>query len=66
MSDPEPDWAFRERLHRVVTEADRDLVTEAEGEQLDAPARKYDLYRTGVPLRGFDGFNEDGSEEDSS
>jgi hypothetical protein len=63
MSDPEHDADFRERLLREVPEGDRDLVIGASGKQLDALGRKYDVYRTGVPLDGFDGF-EDGSTED--
>ena len=53
MSDPEPDAAFRLRLLRVVAEKDRHLAMVAAGDQLDLIARKYDRFRTGVPLRGF-------------
>ena len=63
MSDPESDADFRERLLREVSDGDRDLVIGASGPQLDALSRKYDVYRTGVPLGGFDGF-EDGSTDD--
>lgn len=62
MSDPEPDTDFRERLLREVPDGDRDLVIRASGRRLDALGRKYDVYRTGVPLDGFDGF-EDGVTE---
>lgn len=60
MRDPESDADFRERLLREVPDGVRDLVIGASGKQLDALGRKYDVYRTGVPLEGFDGF-EDGS-----
>lgn len=53
MSDPEPDADFRERLLRVVTEADRQLAKILTGERLDALGRKYDRFRTGVPLKGL-------------
>jgi hypothetical protein len=52
MSDPEPDSAFRERLLRVVAEKDRLLAMVASGDDLDQLGRKYDRFRTGVPLRG--------------
>lgn len=53
MSDPEPDTTFRERLLRVVAEKDRLLALVASGYDLDQLGRKYDRYRTGVPLRGL-------------
>ncbi|MCJ2093973.1 MULTISPECIES: hypothetical protein [unclassified Methylobacterium] len=59
MSDPETDDLFRERLLREVIEEDRDRVMRAQGKQLDAIGRKYDVFRTGVPLDGFDGFKDD-------
>ena len=59
MSNPEPDAVFRERLLREVVEADRDAVMKAKGKVLDALGRKYSLFRTGAPLDGFDGFEED-------
>ena len=51
MSDPEPDYAFRERLLRVVSEDDRPRVVIATGSVLDMIGRQYDRFRTGVPLR---------------
>lgn len=59
MSEPEPDVVFRERLLREVDERDRDAAMKATGKQLDALGRKYDVFRTGVPLEGFDGFEEE-------
>ena len=59
MSDPESDPAFCERLMREVSQDDRDRVQKAQGKQLDAIGRKYDVFRTGVPLDGFDGFKDD-------
>ena len=61
MSDPEPDAVFRERLLREVNELDRDAVLKAKGKVLDALGRKYSVFQTGVPLDGFDGFEEDDS-----
>ena len=58
MSDPEPDADFRERLLREVSDSDRDFVMRASGKRLNALGRKYDVYRTGVPLKGFDGFKD--------
>ena len=66
MSDPEPDSIFRERLLRVVSKDDFDRAMRAKGRQLDALGRKYDVFRTGIPLPGFDGFKVDGSEEDDT
>jgi hypothetical protein len=66
MSDPEPDADFRERLLREVPDSDRDRVIGASGKQLDALGRKYDVYRTGVPLDGFDGFEDGGSDDDDA
>ena len=59
MSDPETDDLFRERLLREVIAEDRDRVMRAQGKQLDSIGRKYDVFRTGVPLDGFDGFKDD-------
>jgi hypothetical protein len=59
MSDPEPDSVFRERLLRVVAEKDRTSALVMSGANLDALGRKYGLFRTGVPLKGFDGFKDD-------
>ncbi|MDN3574853.1 hypothetical protein [Methylobacterium longum] len=53
MSDPEPDDIFRERLLRVVAENDRHTALFARGSTLDLLGRKYDRFRTGVPLKGF-------------
>lgn len=58
MSDPEPDAVFRERLLREAAPEDRDRVGTAQGKELDALGRKYDVFRTGVPLDGFDGFED--------
>jgi hypothetical protein len=66
MSDPEPDTDFRERLLREVPDGDQDLVIRASGKRLDAIGRKYDVYRTGVPLDGFDGFEDGGGEDDGT
>jgi hypothetical protein len=52
MSDPEPDFAFRERLLRVVSEELRPFVEKATGGALDVVGRQYDRFRTGVPLKG--------------
>ncbi len=65
MSDPEPDFAFRERLLRVVGEKDRQLAMASAGTRLDNLARKYGLFRTGVPLKGFDGFKDDVTGDDA-
>lgn len=54
MSDPEPDAYFRRRLLRVLTEADRQLAKVLTGERLDALGRKYNRFRTGVPLKGLE------------
>ncbi|MCJ2060206.1 hypothetical protein MKL09_27220 [Methylobacterium sp. J-048] len=53
MSDPEPDEIFRERLLRVVAEHDRHMVMFARGAMLDLLGRKYDRFRTGIPLKGL-------------
>ena len=53
MSDPEPDPVFRERLLRVVAEKDRHSALVAKGAYLDALGRKYNRFRTGVPLKGL-------------
>jgi hypothetical protein len=53
MSDPEPDSAFRDRLLRVASEVDRPLVLVSTGSALDILGRKYDRFRTGVPLEGL-------------
>lgn len=54
MSDPEPDNVFRQRILRVVAEKDRRLAKIAAGPCLDELGRKYDRFRTGVPLKGCD------------
>ena len=64
MSGPESDADFRERLLREVPDGSRDLVIEASGNQLDALGRNYDDYRTGVPLEGFDGFEDRSVDDD--
>ena len=51
MSNPEPDDIFRKRLLRVVADKDRHFALVAAGGYLDALARKYDRFRTGVPLK---------------
>jgi hypothetical protein len=53
MSDPEPDTIFRQRLLRVVAEKDRHAAMVAADAYLDALGRKYDRFRTGVPLKGL-------------
>lgn len=53
MSDPEPDRVFRTRLLRVASEDDRRHVLIATGAVLDRLGRRYDRFRTGVPLKGF-------------
>ena len=63
MSGPEPDAYFRERPLREVPDGARGLVLGASEKQLDTRGRKYSVYRTGVPLDGFDEF-EDGRIED--
>jgi hypothetical protein len=54
VSNPEPDAFFRRRLLRVVAEKDRHLAMVAEGAELDLLGRKYDRFRTGVPLKGLE------------
>ena len=66
MSGPEPDADFRERLLKEVPDGARDLVIGASGKQLDALGRRYDVYRTGVPLDGFDGFRDGDTEDDDA
>ena len=66
MSDPESDDHFRKRLLREVPEGDWDIVFRAAGKRLDALGRQYDLYRTGVPLDGFDGFEDSATEDDDA
>jgi hypothetical protein len=66
MSDPEPDADFRERMLREVHDGDRDLVIRATGKRLEALVGKYDVCRTGVPLDGFDGFGDGGTEDDDT
>lgn len=51
MSDPEPDSVFRERLLRVLTEAERQVAVVVSGDRLDNLGRKYDRFRTGVPMK---------------
>jgi hypothetical protein len=53
VSDPEPDACFRKRLLRVVSEKDREFALIATGAYLDTLGRKYNRFRTGVPLKGF-------------
>jgi hypothetical protein len=53
VSDPEPDAYFRKRLLRVVAEKDREFALVASGAYLDALGRKYNRFRTGVPLKGL-------------
>ncbi len=61
MSNPEPDELFRARLLRVVADHERHLVRMAYGAYLDQVGRKYDRFRTGVPLKCFDSFQDQGS-----
>ena len=53
MSGPEPDELFRARLLRVVAELDRPMTLVGVGPQLDRIGRRYDRFRTGVPLTGI-------------
>ena len=53
MPDPEPDDTFLVRLLRVVGEELRPFVRIAVGAELDAMGRKYNRFRTGVPLKGL-------------
>ena len=53
MTAPEPDADFRERLLRVASADDRLLIIRANGAMLDTIGRKYDRFRTGVPLKGL-------------
>jgi hypothetical protein len=59
MSFPEPDELFRARILRVVAENERHLVRMAYGAHLDHIGRKYDRFRTGVPLNVVAKFNND-------
>lgn len=54
MSNPESDACFRERLLRVVADKDRAAAKVMAGAYLDALGRKYNRFRTGVPLKGLD------------
>ena len=54
MSDPEPDAIFGERLVHVVSEELRPYVVIASGAELDVIGRRYDRFRTGVPLKGLE------------
>jgi hypothetical protein len=60
MSDPESDDLFRKRLLRVVSEKDRPSALVVKGLYLDSLSRKYGRFRTGVPLKGFDSFKDEG------
>ena len=52
MSYPEPDELFCARLLQVVADRERHLVRMAYGPFLDRIGRKYNRFRSGVPLRG--------------
>jgi hypothetical protein len=54
VSEPESDHDFRQRVFRVASEHDRPVVVIATGGMLDLIGRKYDRFRTGVPLRGIE------------
>ncbi|KAA0122245.1 hypothetical protein CIW48_19845 [Methylobacterium sp. P1-11] len=54
MGDPEPDSAFRDQSFRVASEVDRPLALVSTGPALDMLGRKYDRFRTGVPLEGLE------------
>ena len=58
MSEPEPDAYFRKRLLRVVAVKDRAAAQVVTGPYLDALGRKYNRFRTGVPLKGYESFKE--------
>jgi hypothetical protein len=58
MSDPEPDAIFGERLVHVVSEELRPYVVIASGAELDVIGRRYDRFRTGVPLKGFEAASD--------
>ena len=62
MSHPESDVDFRERLLRVASADDRLLIIRANGAMLDAIGRKYDRFRTGVPLKGLEAGRRAASE----
>lgn len=59
MSDPESDELFRARLLRVVDDKDRSMARVGIGPQLDRLGRRYDVYRTSLPLKGLDDFKDD-------
>lgn len=63
MNTPESDADFRERLLRVVPERDQPLLEVLWGDKLDQIGRQYDRFRTGVPLKGLDGFKDDDFED---
>jgi hypothetical protein len=54
VSDPESDHDFRQRVLRVASEDDRPVTLIAAGGILDIIGRKYDRFRTGVPLKGLE------------
>ena len=66
MSDPEPVEQFRARLLRVVDEELRPFVRIASDPELDVMGRQHNRFRTGVPLKGFDGSKDDYTEESGS
>jgi hypothetical protein len=51
VSEPESDHDFRQRVLRVASEDDRPVVVISAGSLLDLIGRKYDRFRTGVPLK---------------
>lgn len=51
MPHPEPDADFRARLLRVVRATNLSAAMVAAGDKLDALGRRYDRFRTGVPLK---------------
>jgi hypothetical protein len=59
MSDPEPDAIFRKRLICLACDELRPFVRIATGSELDAIGRIYGRFRTGVPLKGFEGFRKE-------
>ena len=54
MSEPEADDDFRQRVLRVASEDDRPVVVISVGSLLYLVGRKYDRFRTGVPLKGLE------------